>query len=123
VAACNSGGVTRRHSRIGSNRARTHPHSPGRKAGKPRPTSAERVRSDGEELAEALSKVALALVETVSLAMRVHEHEPDLGSIAASPEVARCQLGRAHSEIDLALMRILRLRDMSDRERRKSLRR
>jgi hypothetical protein len=78
MAACNSSGVKRRRSSIGATaRALTRDH-PGRKAGKPRPTSAERVRSDGEEPAKALSKLstAIALVETISLAMRVNEHEP-----------------------------------------------
>jgi hypothetical protein len=56
---------------------------------------------------EALSKLstAIALVETVSFAMRTHGDEPDVGSIAASLEVACCQLVRAYSDIDLALMR------------------
>jgi hypothetical protein len=40
--------------------------------------------------------------------MRTHEHEPDFGAIAASLEVACCQLSRAHGEIDLALMRTTR---------------
>jgi hypothetical protein len=62
---------------------------------------------DSNEPGEALSKLstAIALVETISFAMQIHEDEPDFGSIAASLEVAVCKLGMAYSEIDLALMR------------------
>ena len=62
-----------------------------------------------KEPAEALSELstAIALVETISFAMQTHEDEPDLGSIAASLEVAVYKLGAAYSEIDLALMRAM----------------
>jgi len=63
--------------------------------------------ADTDARAEALSKLstAIALVETIALAMQSHEDEPDFGAIAASMKVACCQLERAHSDIDLAFMR------------------
>src|SRR4051812_11703426 len=101
MAARNSSGVGRRRARVDGNR----PQSSGRKATKPRPSSPARADADGKEPTEALSQLstAIALVEMISLAMRTHEDEPHLGSIAESLEVACCQLVRAYSEIDLAL--------------------
>lgn len=75
----------------------------------PRPIKSAKAaeRAGSREPGEALSRLstAIALMETVSFAMRTHEDEPDVGSIAASLEVACCHLVRAYSDIDLALMR------------------
>ena len=72
-----------------------------------RSTEADTDPVDSQEPGEVLRKLsmAIALVETVYIAMRTREDEPDVGSIAASLEVACSQLVCAYSEIDLALMR------------------
>ena len=48
---------------------------------------------------------AIALVETIAIAMQTHEDDIKLGSIAMSLELACCQLWRAHGAVNLALDR------------------
>lgn len=42
-------------------------------------------------------------VETIEVAMRTQEDNPELGSICVSLQLARKQLARAHGAVDLAL--------------------
>jgi hypothetical protein len=42
-------------------------------------------------------------VETIEVAMRTQEDDPELGSICVSLQLARKQLARAHGAVDLAL--------------------
>lgn len=62
-----------------------------------------RLRSP-DDVVECLSK-ALALVETIGLALREYESHEDVGSICMAFEQAVEQLGRAHSAVNLYLQR------------------
>lgn len=70
----------------------------------------KRKRTRDVEYGEALLKLsnAIALAETVSLAMQTHEDQPDFGSIAVASEMAIRQLRFAYREIDMAFMRVTR---------------
>ncbi|HVX91285.1 MAG TPA: hypothetical protein VHC20_06745 [Candidatus Paceibacterota bacterium] len=46
---------------------------------------------------------AIALVETIEVAMRTHEESPELGPICMCLELACKKLARAHSAVDHAL--------------------
>ncbi len=90
-------------------------HSTGRKAGsrparKSRPVKTSRRRpapatvqcpEDSDPLLRL--SAAIALVETIEVAMRTQEDDPELGPICVCLELARKQLARAHSAVDLAL--------------------
>ncbi len=106
MATRNSSGVKRRRARLDGNRPRTHPKRPGREATKPGPAPADACDSpDGDpDVLLRLSR-AIALVETIAIAMQTHEDDIQLGSIAMSLELACCQLRRAHGAVDLALGR------------------
>jgi hypothetical protein len=103
MATRNSSGVERRRVRLDGNRPRTHPKRPGRKATKPRPASA--FPGSNHEQSDPLERLsrAIALVETISIAMTTREDDPDLGPICTCLELAACQLRRAHGAVDLAL--------------------
>ena len=106
MATRNSSGVERRRVRLDANRPRTHPKRPGRKATKPRPAPADACDCpDGDSDALLRLSRAIALVETIAVAMQTNEEDIQLGSIAMSLELACCQLRRAHSAVDLALGR------------------
>ncbi len=62
------------------------------------------------DYSEALLKLsnAIAMAETVSLAMQTHEDQPDFGSIAVASEMSVRQLRFAYHEIDMAFMRLRR---------------
>lgn len=81
MATRNSSGVERRRVRLDANRPRTHPKRPGRKATKPRPAPVDACDSpDGDpDVLLRLSR-AIALVETIAVAMRTHEDDIKLGS-------------------------------------------
>ena len=104
MAARDSSGVEQRRTRIDGNRPRTHPKRPGRKATKPRPAPADACDCpDGDPDALLRLSRAIALVETIAVAMQTHEDDIKQGSIAMSLELACCQLWRAHGAVDLAL--------------------
>lgn len=90
----------------GGNRPRTHPKRPARKnpPPPPAPTTSQDEREDAGPL-DRLSR-AISLVETVSLALRAWEPDPEMGPICVCLTLACSQLHRAHGAVDLALMRV-----------------
>jgi len=95
--------VERRRVRLDANRPRTHPKHPGRKTTKFRPASADPCdRSDDDDPLLRLSR-AIALVETIAVAMQTREDDRELGPIAPCLDLACYKLRRAHGAVDLAL--------------------
>jgi len=103
MATRNSSGVERRRVRLDGNRPRTHPKRSGRKATKLRAAPAD--PGDCPESGDVLEHLSrsIAIVETISVAMRTREDDIELGPIAACLDFACCQLRRAHGAVDLAL--------------------
>ena len=107
MATRNSSGVDRRRVRLDGNRPRTHPKRSGHKAAKPgQPPADSSDCPDGDPDALLRLSRAIALVETIAVAMQTHEDDIKLGSIAMSLELACCQLWRAHGAVDLAINRV-----------------
>ena len=107
MATRNSSGVARRRVRLDGNRPRTHPKRSGRKATKPRPAPADACDCpDGDPDALLRLSRAIALVETIAVAMQTREDDIKLGPIAMCLELACCQLWRAHGAVDLAINRV-----------------
>ncbi len=104
MATRNSSGVERRRVRLDANRPRTHPNRPGHKAIKPAPAPADACDGpDGDPDPLLRLSRAIALVETIAVAMQAWEDDIKLGSIAVSLELACFRLWRAHGAVDLAL--------------------
>ena len=102
MATRNDSGMARNRVRR-ANRPRTHPKRPGCEAKKSRSASTPPASSpEPSDPLERLSR-AIALVETISIAMTTREDDPDLGPICTCLELAACQLRRAHGAVDLAL--------------------
>ena len=88
-------------------RPRIHPKHSGRKGKKPQPVPADACDCpDGDPDTLLRLSRAIALVETIAVAMQTHEDDIELGSIAMSLELACCQLWRAHGAVDLAINRV-----------------
>jgi hypothetical protein len=64
----------------------------------------KRKRNEQPEKALMKFSTAIALVETISLAMRTHEDLPEFGPIAAAVEVACRKLHKAYEAVDRAFM-------------------
>jgi hypothetical protein len=94
MATHNSSGVQRRRIRLDGNRPRTHPKRSGRKATKPGPAPADSCDCpDGDcDPLFRLSR-AIALVETIAVAMQTREADVELGPIAVCLDLATCQFG------------------------------
>lgn len=102
MAVRDSGKVEWR-ARPNSDRRRKHAKRSGREAVKGRVGEGERCdRQEEPDVLGDLSR-AIALVETIAIAMHTHAHDRELGSIVVTLDFACIKLLRAHEAVDHAL--------------------
>ncbi len=83
----------------------TPAHQPERASARSEPDTADADEDKRGALLERLSR-AIAQTEVCSMALQSLEHEPLIGSIAVSLEVAVQALNETHSDVDLQLQEV-----------------